>query len=101
MIKEIEKHLADLEKIKLKNLDDVESFRIKYISKKGILPYMFSQLKNVPNKDKREVGLQPKVMLLRMRAGIQVRLHRRVGAKATRPTVTKVSGTNPDRAGEV
>mgnify|MGYP007000446829 CR=1 len=27
MIKEIEKHLADLEKIKLKNLDDVESFR--------------------------------------------------------------------------
>ncbi len=58
MIKEIEKYLADLEKIKLKNLDDVESFRIKYISKKGIVPYMFSQLKDVPNKDKREVGLQ-------------------------------------------
>ena len=58
MIKEIEKHLADLEKIKLKNLDDVESFRIKYISKKGIVPYMFSQLKDVLNKDKREVGLQ-------------------------------------------
>ena len=58
MIKEIEKHLADLEKIKLKNLDDVESFRIKYISKKGILTHLFSQLKNVPNKDKREVGLQ-------------------------------------------
>ena len=58
MIKEIEKHLADLEKIKLKNLDDVESFRIKYISKKGIVPFMFSQLKNVPNNDKREVGLQ-------------------------------------------
>ena len=58
MIKEIEKHLADLEKIKLKNLDDVESFRIKYISKKGILTNLFSQLKNVPNKDKREVGLQ-------------------------------------------
>ena len=58
MIKEIEKHLADLKKIKLKNLDDVESFRIKYISKKGIVPYMFSQLKDVPNKDKREVGLQ-------------------------------------------
>ena len=58
MIKEIEKHLADLEKIKLKNIDDVESFRIKYISKKGIVPYMFSQLKDVLNKDKREVGLQ-------------------------------------------
>ena len=58
MIKEIKKHLADLEKIKLKNLDDVESFRIKYISKKGIVPFMFSQLKNVPNNDKREVGLQ-------------------------------------------
>ena len=58
MIKEIEKHLADLEKIKLKNLEEVESFRIKYISKKGIVSYMFSQLKDVPNKDKREVGLQ-------------------------------------------
>ena len=58
MIKEIEKHLADLEKIKLKNLDDVESFRIKYISKKGILTHLFSQLKNVPNKEEREVGLQ-------------------------------------------
>ena len=58
MIKEIEKHLDDLEKIKLKNLEEVESFRIKYISKKGIVPYMFSQLKDVPNKAKREVGLQ-------------------------------------------
>ena len=42
MIKEIEKHLADLEKIKLKNLEEVESFRIKYISKKGIVSYMLS-----------------------------------------------------------
>ena len=43
MIKEIEKHLADLEKIKLKNLDDVESFRIKYISKKRYSSlYVFS-----------------------------------------------------------
>ena len=58
MIKEIKKHLTDLEKIKRTNLDEVEKFRIKYISKKGIVPYMFSQLKDVPNKDKREVGLQ-------------------------------------------
>ena len=58
MIKEIEKHLKDLDKIKINNIDDLEKFRIKYISKKGIVPFMFSQLKNVNNNDKKEVGLK-------------------------------------------
>ena len=58
MIKEIEKHLKDLSKIKISNIDDLEKFRIKYISKKGIVTSLFSQLKNVPNNEKREVGLK-------------------------------------------
>jgi len=58
MIKEIEKHLKDLGKIKISNIDDLEKFRIKYISKKGIVTSLFSQLKNVPNNEKREVGLK-------------------------------------------
>ena len=58
MIKEIEKHLEDLGKIKISNIDDLEKFRIKYISKKGIVTSLFSQLKNVPNNEKREVGLK-------------------------------------------
>ena len=58
MIIEIEKHLKDLGKIKISNIDDLEKFRIKYISKKGIVTSLFSQLKNVPNNEKREVGLK-------------------------------------------
>ena len=49
MIKEIDKHLEDLGNIKISSNDDLEKFRIKYISKKGIVTSMFSQLKNVPN----------------------------------------------------
>ena len=41
MIEEINKHIADLEKIKLKDSDELEKFRIKYISKKGIVPFYF------------------------------------------------------------
>ena len=58
MIKEIEKHLADLKKIKIIDTDGLEKFRIKYISKKGIVPHLFSQLKNVPDSKKKEVGLK-------------------------------------------
>ena len=58
MIEEINKHIADLEKIKLKDSDELEKFRIKYISKKGIVPFLFSKLKEIPDAQKREVGLK-------------------------------------------
>ena len=58
MIKEIDKHLEDLGNIKISSNDDLEKFRIKYISKKGIVTSMFSQLKNVPSDQKKEVGLK-------------------------------------------
>ena len=58
MIKEIDKHLEDLGNIKISSIDDLEKFRIKYISKKGIVTSMFSQLKNVPNDQKKEIGLK-------------------------------------------
>ena len=58
MDKEINKYLAELNKIKIKDASELEKFRIKYISKKGIIPLLFSQLKNVPNNEKKEVGLK-------------------------------------------
>ena len=58
MIKEIDKHIEDLGNVKISSNDDLEKFRIKYISKKGIVTSMFSQLKNVPNDQKKEVGLK-------------------------------------------
>ena len=58
MIKEIDRHLEDLGNIKINSIDDLEIFRIKYISKKGLVTSMFSQLKNIPNDQKKEVGLK-------------------------------------------
>ena len=58
MIKEIDKHIEDLGNVKISSNDDLEKFRIKYISKKGVVTSMFSQLKNVPNDQKKEVGLK-------------------------------------------
>ena len=58
MIKEIDKHLEYLGNIKINSIDDLEIFRIKYISKKGLVTSMFSQLKNIPNDQKKEVGLK-------------------------------------------
>jgi len=58
MDKEINKYLAELNKIKIKDANELEKFRIKYISKKGIIPLLFSQLKNIPNNEKKEVGLK-------------------------------------------
>ena len=58
MIKEIDKHIEDLGNINISSIDDLEKFRIKYISKKGVVTSMFSQLKNIPNDQKKEVGLK-------------------------------------------
>ena len=58
MDKEINKYLAELNKITIKDANELEKFRIKYISKKGIIPLLFSQLKNIPNNEKKEVGLK-------------------------------------------
>tara|TARA_B100001093_G_scaffold399197_1_gene386632 strand:- start:1356 stop:2372 length:1017 start_codon:yes stop_codon:yes gene_type:complete len=58
MNKEINRYLAELNKIKFNDANELEKFRIKYISKKGIIPSLFSQLKNVSNNEKKEVGLK-------------------------------------------
>ena len=53
MLKEIDNHLSDIKKISIKSSDELEEFRIKYISKKGIVTGLFSRLKDVDS-DKRK-----------------------------------------------
>ena len=54
MLKEIENHLSDIKKISIKSLDELEEFRIKFISKKGIIQGFFSSLKDIDD-DKRKM----------------------------------------------
>ena len=37
-------------------MDEIEAFRIKYMGKKGIVNDLFSEFKNVPRENKKDVG---------------------------------------------
>jgi phenylalanyl-tRNA synthetase alpha chain len=36
--------------------EELEQFRVKYLGRKGILPALFEELKNIPNEEKKEFG---------------------------------------------
>lgn len=50
LIEEMESFKADSEAM-------MEEFRLKYMSKKGAIPTLFGEFRNVPNEQKREVGV--------------------------------------------
>jgi len=56
MIDEIKKHIAVVTEFSATNLEAIESFRIKYLGKKGLLNNFFTEFKNVPNEQKKEFG---------------------------------------------
>lgn len=48
--------LDEVNSLKAGTLEEVEALRIKYLSKKGAIPSLFNDFKNVPNEEKREIG---------------------------------------------
>ncbi|WP_339650443.1 phenylalanine--tRNA ligase subunit alpha [uncultured Maribacter sp.] len=56
MIDKIKERISQVNAFTTDNLADVESFRIKYLGKKGILNDFFAEFKNVPNEQKKEFG---------------------------------------------
>lgn len=56
MIDQLEKHLAEVKEFTTDNLEALESFRIKYLGKKGLLNQFFSEFKNVPAEEKKTFG---------------------------------------------
>lgn len=52
-IRQIEKELSDHI---VDNLQDLENFRLKFLSKKGIIPSLFADFKNVAPEEKKNVG---------------------------------------------
>ncbi|MFY0650912.1 MAG: phenylalanine--tRNA ligase subunit alpha [Cyclobacteriaceae bacterium] len=57
MFDKVEKFKAELESIKVKTKDDLEEFRIKFISKKSVVSDLFNDFKNVPNEQKKQFGV--------------------------------------------
>ena len=56
MKQRIEEVLEEIKEFEISGLEKAEEFRIKYLSSKGLIKQLFTQLRDVPNEQKREVG---------------------------------------------
>lgn len=56
MIEEIRSHLDKVKKTTFSSAEEVESFRIEYLGKRGVLSHLFEQFRNVPNSEKKSFG---------------------------------------------
>ena len=56
MIEKIEQLLAEINNLKASTAQELESLRLKYLSKKGVINDLMADFRNVPAEQKREVG---------------------------------------------
>jgi phenylalanyl-tRNA synthetase alpha chain len=56
MIEKINQYLEEAKDFVATSLDEIETFRIKYMGKKGLVNDLFSEFKNVPRENKKDVG---------------------------------------------
>lgn len=56
MIDVIQQYLLEISEFNTSDEKNIEEFRIKFLSKKGVLNELFAQFKDVPNDQKKEVG---------------------------------------------
>ena len=57
MKEKINKYLEEINSFIAETPEQLEAFRIKYLSKKGIVPGLFSEMKGVAPELRREMGL--------------------------------------------
>ena len=55
MIDKIKEHISEVENFAADSKEAIETFRIKYLGKKGLLNEFFAEFKSVPNDQKIEV----------------------------------------------
>ena len=56
MLEKINHLKEEIESLKASNTEMLEALRIKYLSKKGAIPSLFNDFRNVPNEQKKEIG---------------------------------------------
>ncbi|MCU0471784.1 MAG: phenylalanine--tRNA ligase subunit alpha [Bacteroidales bacterium] len=66
MLAKINNFLAEISAATVNGPDELESFRLKFLSKKGLLSDLFEEFRNVPAADKKETG--QKLNLLKQKA---------------------------------
>lgn len=56
MKNKISQYLQDIQAFIINNPEQLESFRLQYLSKKGIINSLFDEFKTIPNTEKKEIG---------------------------------------------
>ncbi len=56
MRNKIEQLIEEAEQFSASKIDQIEKFRIKFLSKKGVVSALFEEFKTIPNNEKKEVG---------------------------------------------
>ncbi len=57
MKSKISELLAEVQQFKAESKDQIEEFRLKYLSKKGVIPSLFNDFKQVLPEDRKEMGM--------------------------------------------
>lgn len=57
MINKVKDYIKEVEQASFSKLDELEAFRIKFIGKKGIIPALFGDFKNVAKEERKEMGI--------------------------------------------
>ena len=79
MIELIEKYKAEIEAFDIKNAEDLEKFRLTYLSKKGLISDLFASFKTVPVELKKQTGEKPAAPPYRRHHGRQWPLGQKPG----------------------
>jgi phenylalanyl-tRNA synthetase alpha chain len=56
MLDKVKELIGEVDAFKGATMEDIESFRIKFLGSKGLLKGLFAEFKNVPNEQKKEFG---------------------------------------------
>jgi phenylalanyl-tRNA synthetase alpha chain len=56
MLQKIIKLLDEITSLKLNTADELEQYRLKYLSKKGLISEFFEEFRNVPSSEKKDIG---------------------------------------------
>ena len=62
MLQKITDLLKEISAFSVKNPDELELFRLKFLSKKGQISEIFDEFRNVPQEDKKEFGLKINIL---------------------------------------
>lgn len=62
MIERINKLQTEIQKFNPKNIEEIEKFRIEYLSKKGKISVLFDDFRSVPSNEKKEIGAKINIL---------------------------------------